>query len=286
MTEVNTEDKLFRNVIICADGTEFSTRAEAVEYLRKPQILDALNVLTDNNPNLSEWFYDNRDDVAGAFESGSVRRVTKSEHKQLAEGLEAVIAHVATVPDTSKTGGMGFVAEHAAVISACFKWPTVKKLTDTEKAASSRKAMLALTDNVEVVDWALANTQGLLAAFEAGKIKRVVSDAAAAGLTNYRMSMVAAKAVKECARLVNVAGVDADAIAAATVLATSAQAAADAWQIDADKAKANKEHVASTELSEQMGTLALAAREAYEVLDPDPKVEKERAKRKAEAQNA
>lgn len=270
MTEVQAQKDMFRSVVITADGSEFSTRAEAVEYLRKPQILSALNALTENNESLSEWFYDNRDDVAGAFEVGTVRRVTKGEHKKLGNALEAVVA--ANDPETQ------FLIDHASVIASCFKWPTVKKMSDAEKKGAARKAMTELTDNAEVVEWALAKTEGLLEAFEAGKIKRPVSEKATAGLTNYRMTKVAEKAVKECSRLVNVDGVDAGKLALATALAAKAVVAADLWQSDHDAAKKSKDHVANIDLAIQMNDLAGAAKEAYEAIDPDfvPKEEEEK----------
>src|SRR6478736_4433572 len=106
----------FKQVFKAPDGTEFDTKKEVVEYLRKPAITAALNAVTGGKKDLVEWLYANQEKVEVAFETGTIRRVTKSEQKQLDKALEALKA-VENVP------GIKFLQENADAISDSFRWP-------------------------------------------------------------------------------------------------------------------------------------------------------------------
>ena len=71
-----------------ADGKIFETKAEALDYLRKPQKEEALNKLNDNNKELTEWLLENEESICAAFDSNKIRRVTKKDRNSLSKALQ------------------------------------------------------------------------------------------------------------------------------------------------------------------------------------------------------
>ena len=185
-----------KQVFTTPDGTVFDTKAEAMDYLRKPQIVAALNKLNDKNAELTDWLVSNRDAVESAFEVGTITRVTKAEAKKLTEALD----HIAEVLKDDKKAAFVVDAEVLGAIKDSFRWPAVKRMTDDEKATAARNTLVALSEgNEDLAEWILANRKDLLEAFQAGVEKRQVSPKAAEGLAAYRAKMAAEKAAKEAA---------------------------------------------------------------------------------------
>ena len=79
-----------KNVFTTPDGKQFDTKAEAVNHLRLPKIREAFAKLTDNNTELAEWLIANQEQVEMAFETGTIRRVSKAEKKKLQASLDAI----------------------------------------------------------------------------------------------------------------------------------------------------------------------------------------------------
>ena len=174
------------------DGKLFDTKAEAMDYMRKPQIVAALNKLNGNNAELTDWLHANQEAIETTFESTKIRRVTKSEKKQLDKALAAIAA--------AGDKAFAFVTDNLAAVSESFRWPSVKRGTEEEQAATIRAGFMALTsENVELVDWIIGNKDALLEAFQAGVIKREVNPKAADALAAYRAKKAAEKAEKEAA---------------------------------------------------------------------------------------
>jgi len=177
---------------VTSDGKQFDTKAEAVDYLRKPQITAALNKANGNNKELTDWLYANQEAVETVFESTKIKRVTKAERNQLAKALEAI--------KTAGDRAFNFVADNADAVLASFRWPSVERKTDEEEAAAIRAGFMKLTgDNKELTDWLIGNKDALAEAFEAGVMKRPVSPVAEAGLAAYRAEQAAKKVELEAA---------------------------------------------------------------------------------------
>jgi hypothetical protein len=185
-----------RQAYVTDDGTIFPTKAEAVAYERKPKILAALMVATANNNDLSVWLMDNDEQVLAAFDAGTIRRVTKSDRKKLKIAIDHLIAQQteATVAEPK----LSFLVEHGLDIIDTFRFPTVKRMSEEEKANAAHNTLMLASDNNEgLVDWVVANEAAILAAFDAGKVKREVSPKATAALAEYRNKKAAEKAEKE-----------------------------------------------------------------------------------------
>jgi len=178
-----------KSVFVTEDGKQFQTKAEAVEYLRRPKILDALKPLTEGNVELANWLLDNRETVEQAFDIGTIRRVTKVEQNKLRKALDAIKA--------AGDPKFGFVAEHADVIAEVFRWPTVKRMTDEEKALAARNTLIAASDNPELADWILKHREQIAIAFEAGVEKRQVNQKAQDALAAYRKKKAEEKAASD-----------------------------------------------------------------------------------------
>jgi dsDNA-binding SOS-regulon protein len=175
------------------DGKTFATKAEATEHVRKPQVKEALLKVTDNNEELSEFLAENRDEVAEAFDTGTIRRVTKAEKKKLAAACE----RLAEIFKDSNDHKLAFLADNLDALQDSFRWPTQQRMTPEEKAAAVKVSLTSLiSDNPALVDWVVANQEQLMACFEAGKVKRPVSEKAADGLARYRAQQAALKAAK------------------------------------------------------------------------------------------
>lgn len=187
------------------DGTThvFATKPEALDYMRKPQVIEALNALTSGNAELSGWLYANREEIEASFELDKIRRVTKAEYKK----LEAALEHIKTAMADSKEAG--FVVQNADAIKESFRWPKVARLTteEAEKQIYERLTKLATgedgTVNTDLVNWMVAQKEPLGAAYAAGIVKREVSEKAASGLAEYQAKKKAAAAVQYAATKFN-----------------------------------------------------------------------------------
>jgi hypothetical protein len=177
---------------VTPDGKLFDTKAEANDYLRRPLITAAMNVVTGGNKELTEWLIANEESVASTYESTKIQRVTKSEKKTLEKALDAIVA----AGDRS----FAFVAENKEAILESFRWPSVKRGTEEEQAKTIRDGFLVLTnDNAQLADWLIANQTQILEAYEAGVVKREVNPKAAEALAAYRANQAVLKAEMEAA---------------------------------------------------------------------------------------
>lgn len=176
------------------DGKIFASKEEAQVYIRRPKILAALNTVTGGNEELNDWLFDNSEKVEMAFETGTIRRVSKQEAKKLAEALE----HIAvTLADDKKAA---FVIEHAGAIKDSFRWPSVKRMSEEEKATAARNTLVVASEgNEELAAWIIENKTAILEAFQAGVEKRQVNPAAAEALAAYRAKKAAEKAAAQAA---------------------------------------------------------------------------------------
>ena len=180
------------NVIQAAfvvDGKVFASKEEAQNYIRRPKILAALNAVTGGNTELNEWLVENQERVEIAFESGTIKRVTKQEAKKLSDALD----HIASVLADDKKAA--FVVENISAIKDSFRWPSVKRMSEEEKATAARNTLVAASEgNEELAQWIIENKTAILEAFQAGVEKRQVNPAAAEALAAYRAKKAAEKA--------------------------------------------------------------------------------------------
>lgn len=170
---------------------DFSTKAEVEDYLRRPKVLAALMAVTANNSEMSEWLLANQEVVEDSFDTGTVKRVTKQEKKKLGKDADTLKELVA--------GGfkdLPFISENIDAIVESFKWPAVKRLSDEDKAAAVMEALSA-AGSKEVAEWIIANKDPILAAFEAGKKKRVANAAGQDALLVFRASKALEKKAAE-----------------------------------------------------------------------------------------
>jgi len=171
------------------DGKTFDTKADAIRFIREPKVKAAIAALVPDNTELQVWLFENQEVVENAFETGTSRRVTKAEAKSLATALDAV--------EATADSRFEFLAEHKAAIISCFKWPTVKKMSDAEKALQCRNTIQSAEGgSEELANWAIANRDAILEAYVAGIEKRKVSDKASKGLLTYRTAKALEKAIK------------------------------------------------------------------------------------------
>jgi hypothetical protein len=181
--------------VYVVDGKQFDTKTEATNYIRRPKILAALMAATKNNTELSNWLLDNQESVEIAFEVGTIRRVTKVETNKLTKALEALKA----IEGNPK---IAFLQENAGAILDSFRWPSVKRMDEAEKATAARNSLVASSEgNIDLAEWILANKDTVLAAYQAGVEKREVNAKAAEGLAAYRQKKAEEKAAREQAEL-------------------------------------------------------------------------------------
>lgn len=179
-----------KQVFTTADGKQFDTKAEALAYLRRPKIKEALMVVTGNNTELSDWLIDNQERVEIAFESGTIRRVTKSEHSKLSKALDVL--------KTIQEPKLAFLQENAGAILDSFRWPSVKRMSEEEKVMAARNTLVAATDgNVDLANWIISKKDAILESYEAGVEKKQLNPKAAEGLAAYRAKKAAEKAASE-----------------------------------------------------------------------------------------
>jgi predicted metal-dependent TIM-barrel fold hydrolase len=183
-----------KQVFEAPDGTKFDTKAEAIDYLRRPKIEAALLVVTGKNKELVTWLIDNQEKVEAAFDTGTIQRVTKSDKKKLEKALEAL--------KEVKEVKLAFLQDNAEAIAESFRWPSVKRMTDEEKAVAAKNTLMAATENNEkLCDWILANEDAILNSYEAGIEKRAVNPKATEALAAYRAEKRAAKEAAEAAKV-------------------------------------------------------------------------------------
>ena len=187
------------------DGTThvFATKPEALDYMRKPQVIEALNGLTSGNDALSGWLYANREEIEASFELDKIRRVTKAEYKK----LEAALEHIKTAMANSKEAS--FVVQNVAAIQESFRWPKVARLTQEEATSQIHERLTKLATgedgvvNTDLVNWMVAQKEPLVSAYAAGIVKREVSEKAASGLAEYQAKKKATSAIQYAAAKFN-----------------------------------------------------------------------------------
>lgn len=180
-----------KQVFQAADGSTFDTRAEALDYMRRPLITAAFNKLTADNAELTNWLVNEQDDIENAFDTGTIRRVTKTEKKHLATALDRVI-ELAAAGDRK----LMFLAEHGEGLKTTFRYPTVTRMSDEEKAVAAKNTLMAKTDNnAQLVDWILNHKTQIMEAYQAGVEKRDVSPKATEALLAYRIKTAEEKLV-------------------------------------------------------------------------------------------
>jgi len=176
--------------VFSVNGINFATKAEAMDYLRRPLITAALSALTGKgNESLVDWLIENQEVVETAFESGTVKRVTKSEAAKLNKALDAIV--------DSGDKAFAFVIDNVDAIRDSFRWPSVKRMTDDEKALAARNTLVASAGNEELAEWIINNKDAVIEAFKAGITKREVSPKASEALAKYRAEKAAEKAALE-----------------------------------------------------------------------------------------
>jgi hypothetical protein len=179
-----------KQVFQAADGTTFDTRADALDYMRRPLIAAAFNKLTADNADLTNWLIAEQDEIENAFDTGTIRRITKTEKKHLASALDRVVE---LAKDDRK---LAFLAEHAEGLKTTFRYPPVTRMSDDEKAVAAKNTLMARTNNnAQLTDWILGNKDAILAAYQAGVEKREVSPKATEALLAYRIKTAEEKLV-------------------------------------------------------------------------------------------
>ena len=175
-------------------GQFFDTKAEATDFLRKPKVIAALNAITSGNAEVNEWLYENQELLEDIFSAGTIQRVTKAEKKKIAESFN-YLKNMEEVPKQ-----LAFLVENAGAFQESFRWPSVKRMEATEKATLIKTSLDGATGNEKLTEWIIASFDKIKECFEAGKIKREVAPAAAAGLALYREKKAAEKAAEEAAK--------------------------------------------------------------------------------------
>jgi hypothetical protein len=147
----------------------------------------ALNGLTENNAELSDWLKNKAAEIGEAFEGSTVARVSKKEREALQKALAAI--------SLTANPEFAFVIDNAAQIAESFRWPVQKRMSAEELVNKANEVLMDLTGgNVELTSWIIAKKDDLLAAFAAGVKKRVVSEKATAALAKYQADQKAIKA--------------------------------------------------------------------------------------------
>jgi hypothetical protein len=154
------------------DGKIFASKAEAQAFIRRPLILKAFLDLTNNNQELSGWLVENQEVVEAAFETGTIRRVTKSDYAKLDKALAELTS--------------GFLFDNLEAVRESFRWPTVKRMSPEEKTAEATSIIFKASENAELAGWVVENQKAVLEGYKAGVEKREVSEKAVAGLAKWR----------------------------------------------------------------------------------------------------
>jgi succinate dehydrogenase flavin-adding protein (antitoxin of CptAB toxin-antitoxin module) len=180
---------------VAPDGKIFTgegAREACANYIRLPLVKAAIMPLANSNEEFTQWLIDNEEEITNAFEVDTIRRVTKKEKAALSDALNKITEM--NNPDLT------FITDNATAILESFRWPTVRRLKDEEKLIAARNNLNILTkEDQELVEWLLKHKEALMEAYEAGKIKRQMSDKARVALEEYRAKKAAEKAAAEAA---------------------------------------------------------------------------------------
>jgi hypothetical protein len=179
---------IFKKVFATADGKMFDSAAEADAHVRGPLIKEALLAVAGGQQELADFLLKNQEEFESALETGTIRRVTKAERAK----IKAAFEHLVTLDDSK----LNFIKENAEGFVDSFRWPAVKRLKEEEKTAMIKSAFMKLADE-NFANWAVLNQAAVLAAYNAGKEKREVSQKAKDGLAEYQAQRKAAKELKE-----------------------------------------------------------------------------------------
>lgn len=180
-----------KQVFTTPDGEIFDNKADAMDHLRRPKILEALQVVTGGNDDLAQWLVDNQDTVVAAFDTGTIRRITKSEYKKIEKAYDAMAESGDKVFDI-------FVKNRG---DFAIKYRPQPRMNDDEKRLAARNTLMkASNNNEELADWAIKNEAKILEAYDAGKEKRPVSPKAQASLAAYRAGKTAEKEAREAGK--------------------------------------------------------------------------------------
>jgi hypothetical protein len=191
-TMSNQNEAVITNVF-SVGGRTFATKAEAMAFIRRPKILNALKLITKGKEDLANFLIDNQEGIEIAFETGTIKRVTKSEAGRLAKALAAVVE--ANDPHAK------FIIDNAAAIQESFRWPSVKRMNPEEKLAAAQLSLMALTENNEgLTNWIITNKEAIIEAYTAGVEKRQISDKATEALAAYREKKAQEKLDKEASK--------------------------------------------------------------------------------------
>mgnify|MGYP000014360760 FL=1 len=176
-----------RQVYTTPDGKTFDTKSEALTYLRRPKIKEAMLKVTGKNAELTDWLIEHQEAVEIAFETGTIRRVTKVEHNKLAKAIDAL-------KEIQGNPKIAFLQDNAGAILDSFRWPSVKRMDEGEKTTAARNSLVAASEgNEELAAWVIANKDAVLSAYEAGVEKRQVNPKAQEALAAYRAKKAAEK---------------------------------------------------------------------------------------------
>jgi len=173
------------------DGKVFPTLAAVEEYIRGPQVKEALKKLV-NDTDSENWIYDNREDIVGAFNINNSRHFLKTEKAQLRKALDAVVtlggAEFEDEGMSKIQKDMTFILENHDQIQATFKWPAIKKLKDEELAVAVSETLGKIEgSSADLTKWITDSIEDIKVALDTGKIKREVSQKATDGLNAYRL---------------------------------------------------------------------------------------------------
>lgn len=179
-----------KQVFAAPDGTQFATKAEAVDYMRRPKIKEALSKVITDNDELIDWLIENQTAVTDAFSTGQIRRVSKSDRSKLTKALE----HVVSLEDPK----LAFLVDNKDDFIEGFRWPSVKRMSDEEKASAVKEELTVLAEgNEELADFVIGAKESIFEAYEAGKIKKAINPKAKEGLAKWREEQAAKKAAEE-----------------------------------------------------------------------------------------
>jgi len=141
--------------VFSANGQIFESKAEAVDFLRRPLIIEALRDITVSK-DIIDWLLNNQELVELAFESGTIKRVTKAERKKLDLALEVL--------KTIDEPKLDFLQTNADAIAESFRWPSVKRMTEPEKLICAKNTLMGEAEDEKFVDWILENKLAILEA--------------------------------------------------------------------------------------------------------------------------
>ena len=173
------------------DGQTFNNRADAERHMRAPQIKAALLAVAGGQKELADALFENEADISGAFESGTIKRVTKAERNKLKAEVEKLVKNYGSE--------FKFITENKDCVIDSFRWPTQARLSNEEKEQLQLRTLTGIFDDEKVAQWVIQERDRILAAYNAGKPERKISNAAQEGLALYRAMKDAEKKVAELA---------------------------------------------------------------------------------------